>query len=216
MSSDNMNTQKALGEFQDQQLTEFLNDSKTWVEFKQKVGIPITRRQYVIRKYLDEHGLNYDHLPKKGDNGMKYKSNIWNLSNVDFADKVQRATNWTELLELCGYQNVGNISTVRRRIREQGLDYKHLDERNKIPKPKTADEAFSHNKVGKGLLRKLLLQERDHKCEKCDRTEWNDHPISLKVVRLNRQSTDNRRENLSLMCANCRYSEKFKEKTIKN
>lgn len=54
-------------------------------------------------------------------------------------------------------------------------------------------------------LRLRLLKEGLKKpiCETCNNTEWNGKPIPLEVSHKNGNNSDNRLENLELICPNC-------------
>ena len=54
-------------------------------------------------------------------------------------------------------------------------------------------------------LRKRLLKEKrkEFKCEKCLNTAWNGEPIALELEHSYGVNTDNRIENLKLLCPNC-------------
>lgn len=52
-------------------------------------------------------------------------------------------------------------------------------------------------------LKKFLLEERGHKCEKCGLSEWLNKPIPLVCDHVNGNYTDNKLTNLRLICNNC-------------
>lgn len=65
----------------------------------------------------------------------------------------------------------------------------------------TEDEIFA--KDGKGPVRKLFMQKVDYKCSCCGLSSWNGNPITLEMDHINGDKTDNRLENLRLLCPNC-------------
>ncbi len=121
-----MNTNAVLSGFTVDTLQGYLNDSKTWVEFKLKCGLPKSRRQDGVRAYLDDHKLDYSHLPSKGQSGMQQKSEVWAIPSLQFQEYVAESQNWTELLQACGFEGLGNIRTVRRRIKNLEINVDHF------------------------------------------------------------------------------------------
>mgnify|MGYP001332523599 CR=1 FL=1 len=53
------------------------------------------------------------------------------------------------------------------------------------------------------LVRRYLLETRDHRCVICSLTEWNEQPIPLVADHINGNPHDHRFENLRLICNNC-------------
>lgn len=68
-------------------------------------------------------------------------------------------------------------------------------------------------------IRVRLLQEKyfEHKCGRCELTEWLGVPIPLELEHINGTHTDHRLENLELLCPNCHaLTETYCGKNIKN
>ena len=248
-----MNSCAALSDISRSDLEEYLKISSTWVEFKTKCGLPRSRRQDAIRAFLDSARLDYSHLPTQGARGMQQKSKLWSISTDEFKSHVAESKSWTELLQRCGYSDLGNISTARKRIKKLEISCEHLSKRpeadefncetlidnveksknwrdlsrltgfvnrkrliarlNKLginyehiakkSAPLTAEEVLKEDtNVRKPTLRRLLLEERSE-CAGCKKSEWQGYNMPLRVVHLNKNSRDNRTENLALMCPNC-------------
>lgn len=51
--------------------------------------------------------------------------------------------------------------------------------------------------------RDILLRTRPHKCSECNKKEWNKKPIPLQLHHIDGDPTNNKEENLCLICPNC-------------
>lgn len=106
----------------------------------------------------------------------------------------------------------GNYRIANETAKELGLSYDHMDGQgwNKgIMIPRTArpleEILVEGSKASSSKLRVRLIREKVfiHKCYCCKLTEWNGRPIPLELEHINGIHSDNRIENLTLLCPNC-------------
>ena len=107
----------------------------------------------------------------------------------------------------------GNYRTINRIISENDIDTSHFTGQGwnvglafKPNKAMVDEVVFTENSIYKCSWR---LRERYKKatgrtsCEVCGLSEWMGQPIPLEIHHINGNNTDNRLENLQLLCPNC-------------
>ena len=107
----------------------------------------------------------------------------------------------------------GNYQSVQARINDLQLDTSHFTGQGWnqgmkfIPKEaQPLDEILVDGSSYQSykLLRRLLKEGRkEHRCEHCGNTEWMGKPIMLELHHRNGKRTDNRLQNLLVLCPNC-------------
>ena len=107
----------------------------------------------------------------------------------------------------------GNYKTVHRLINEYGLDTSHFTGQGWNvglgfkPKQSMKDEEIfidnSDYRCSWRLRERYKITTKINYCEECGLTEWLGNPIPLEIHHINGKNTDNRLENLRLLCPNC-------------
>ena len=130
-----------------------------------------------------------------------------------FIDAVRLSTSYRQVLSKLGLKEAGgNYSVLKKRIQELGLDISHMTGQSYL-KGKTHEynkkpinyylKENSHIQSFK--LKNRLLDEglKKHECEVCGITEWMGKPTPIELDHINGKNTDNRLENLRMLCPNC-------------
>lgn len=128
------------------------------------------------------------------------------VSKEEFAQLVKESRSIRELADKLGYarDGGGTAKSLKKAIKLYGLDCSHFLGQG-WNKNNFDYESFcehSNKKNGKSS-REPLIQLRGRKCECCGTTEWLGQPINLEIHHLNGNRSDNRLENLQLLCPNC-------------
>lgn len=110
----------------------------------------------------------------------------------------------------------GNASTVKRKIKELNLDISHFtfgawskgktyEMDSRIRRKNLSEILVENSRWTSDSIKKRLLKEglKKYECESCGLSTWGGYLIPLELHHLNGIHTDNRFENLAILCPNC-------------
>lgn len=137
----------------------------------------------------------------------------YDIDNLRLA--VASSTSKAQVLRTLGRTISGSAyRTLDKRVQEHGLDTSHflgqswqkgIPAPNKIPLELILVEnsTYTHtNSLKKRLTKEGILVKHCYESE-CGLTDWLGKPIVLHLDHINGKNTDNRIENLRLLCPNC-------------
>jgi 5-methylcytosine-specific restriction endonuclease McrA len=125
---------------------------------------------------------------------------------------AKKCSNINQILKILGKKSTNEYyKQIKKILEENNVNTSHFTYNEKY-KPNGIEEKKSLSDylvIGSAItiskLRNRLIKEgvKEHKCEKCGRTEWEGEIIPLQLHHINGDRTDNRLENLQLLCPNC-------------
>lgn len=126
---------------------------------------------------------------------------------------VTKSKSMIEVLKALGLQPMGgNYATLKRYITKYGLDTSHFEVNQAWakgkkfgPKRPLTDYFEGKAQIASHALKLRLINNGilEHKCVKCNLTTWLGQPISLELEHKDGDHSNNKLENLELLCPNC-------------
>ena len=139
------------------------------------------------------------------------------IPQEQFAQLVKESRSVRDLASKLGYacDGGGTIKSLKEAIEYYQLDTSHFLGQGWNKNNFDYDSFCEHSNKKQGKHTQApLIALRGQKCECCGITEWLGKPINLEIHHLNGDRSDNRLENLQLLCPNCHsYTNNFCGKT---
>lgn len=138
--------------------------------------------------------------------------NAYKSTDVEFINAVKTSNCIREaLIKLNLKAAGGNYQCFHKRIKELNISIDHFidpkgwNKGKKFAPKRSLEEYLNGVPIQSHKLKLRLISEgiKQHKCECCDITEWNEKPTPIELDHINGNSTDNRLENLRILCPNC-------------
>ena len=132
---------------------------------------------------------------------MKEKNKYRNYTENDFIEAVKESKSIAGVLKKLDLRIAGgNYNTVKSYVIKYNLNTDHWKGQGWNKDNRLKDWGDFKRA---GNLKQHLITERGHICEKCKLDDWLGSPIPLELHHKDGNVTNNKIENLELICCNC-------------
>ena len=178
-------------------------------EVCRRIGI-LPGKYDVLRRHITRLGLEAAHIPGSAVGSPTRRR--WTVADLETA--VGASDSVSEVSRRLGYTPNGGVHrTIVGHIRAQGLDTSHFTGqqwargRRLPPRSIPLKHILVRNSTyrSNSKLRKRLIEAGhfEPKCAERGLATWRDRPLPLHLDHINGDHTDNRLENLRILCPNC-------------
>ena len=131
---------------------------------------------------------------------------IWD--EIEIRKAVNESSSYCEVLRKLNIPTSGNNgATLKRKIEEYNISTAHFTFHPKQLKTKKPVEAYlsENTHITSSKLKEKLFSSglKENKCEMCGADSWLGKRLICQLHHINGDNTDNRLENLQILCPNC-------------
>ncbi len=163
----------------------------------------------MLRRHIARLGLDASHIPWSGEGARQHRRS-WDIEHL--AAAVAGSDSVSEVSRRLGYTPNGGIHRMLvAYIRNYGLDTSHFTGTRwargrslpKIPLDEILVENSTYRANSRLRIRLVAAGLLKAECAECGLTAWRGQPLPLHLDHVNGDHTDNRLENLRILCPNC-------------